>query len=1355
MAIKWRAHLVLVGSFIFALALGACGGEDPADNDNQDDPEEELEAECSEDEDCGDDTPFCIYERCFADEALECDEIDECTDAMPYCVSGLCYDRCGVDADCGEDAPVCDDGTCVADEDDDANDEPHHEGECSDHEDCLGDNYCHAHSCVSENFICTLKDCGGKRGVCDPSAGVEGDCVNADSCVGDSECVEDHVCFDSECVLEEVACADCEDDEICEIVDATSDQIICDNPDLVCEAGHRECDGDTLVVCNSDGTIETNTPCQEGCNEEELRCEFTEGGAACAAPIEVEHGDSYQFQWSEYANNYDPGPETGCVTPEHDLRTTGADLTFSMELEPGEAGVVELTTVTDYAALYMLEECVVPLTQCREDVGYDVDTSGGQSIRAMWYENSSDENEVIYVVADSGVGAADLEATIEFTISEQICTPGQPVCSDGELGECATFGTHYRTDPDLACTNGCVSDVPSDALCDPHDHSSCSDAVVFSGDEGESFTYDIIDFHVDESLNTNSCDSRSIGTGREHSFEGPTAYFLAQLDANERLNANLASQFNAGLWINSSCDDGQCLEASNQDDAVESAQHIASEDGETVLVVVQAVDADVDAGEFTLDLTVDEPLCDGVDEGDILGCIDDEFLHYCEDANYPIRYNCGGDCADGACVEPTGSRCFDTIPFEDGDSHEGSFASATADLTPISCGGDHTVATPSGSDTIFEIELEEGNQLISVDLDTSSSDAGFYILDECPRPLLSDDVAEHCIDGALPAQSGTFFIEEAGTYFLVVDSSNRHDAASFTVDVSIAPGDCVPDATRCADGNVERCMEVDSTDSYSFQVDQACIIGCDESDVSCTAPEDTGNQCGPDHSYRVESSGQLVDNFNRYNQLEPMLGGYCFSENTQGPDAFYEFDLDPLQGITVDAAFEIEGFSSQHVGMYISGDCVDATAECMQAVELEGSGTLEGTIEYYAPQGGTYVLGIYAISAFDSAAYSLDFDLFDGDCDPAEDNACDGTTAEQCTEFGTLVETDCPHGCEDGQCLDKKGDLCTRPFDIDEDGSVDGSGTITYSLQDELGGFSNAYSPEGADEPSCTGFSGDGPDVVFRFDGWAGDEVELSLQSQYDGALWVTTDCDDAAAQCIAGADDVFGPGTEELSFTVETQNTYFVIADAVQTGATGEFEFNATIEPGARLDDPALELETDHLWWSVELEDSASAPFGITNTGELPVDFDIDYDADWLELSDDSGTIAGDSVQNIDATASCGDVEGHFDTAVTIEADHPSIDPLEIELELFCYDEPGTLEVNVFGLPDEADHDIEIVDRDEQVQSLPQNGTISGLIPGYYDVIPKQVTHNDDSYEAEPHSQVVVHGDSSTSVSVSYEIDG
>ena len=1348
MAMKWRKHLVFLSSLFFVITLAACGGEEPGENDTEDDPDVNAEEEgCEDSDDCGDEAPHCILNRCFADEAIACEDGDDCSDEMPYCVEGTCFDQCGIDADCPLDSPICDEtGTCVADEDDD--------GQCSNDDDCVGDNYCHERSCVSANFICTLKGCGGQRGVCDPSAGVDGDCVNADSCVGDGECIEDHVCLNRQCVLEEEACADCSDDETCEIVDATSDEVICDNPDIICEAGHRECDGNTLVVCSSDGTIQTNTPCQTGCDPEELRCELTDG-AACDAPIEVETGDSYHFTWSEYSNNYDPGPETGCISEADDLRTTGADLTFSLELEPGEAGVVELTTITDYAALYMLDGCETSLTECRTDVGYDVDTSSGQAIRALWYENDGDENETIYVVADSGTGAADLEATIEFTISEQICNPGQPVCSDGELGECATFGTHFRTDPDLACTNGCLSDEPTDAMCAPKAHSACDDAIVFSGDEGESFTYDIIDFHPDETLNTNSCDNRSIGTGRAQSFEGATAYFLAELDANERLNANLASQFDAGLWITTACDDGQCLEASNQDSQVEEAQHIATEDGETVVVVVQAVDASIDAGEFTLDLTVDEPLCEGVDEGDILGCIDDEFLHYCEDANYPIRYNCGGDCEDGQCVEPTGSQCFDTIPFGDGDSYEGSFAAVTADLTPLQCGGDHGVNTPSGSDTIFEIELPEGNQLLQVDLETTSSEAGFYILDECPRPLTSNDVSEHCIDGALPSQGATFFLEDPGTYFLVVDSSNRTDAANFTLNVDIAPGDCVPDSTRCAGGDVERCMEFDDTDGFGYQVDQACVVDCDDSSISCTSPEEANDQCGPGHNYVISSSGQIVDNFDRFNGLHPMLGGHCFSENTQGPDAFYQFQLNNLQGITVDATFDIDGFSSQTVGMYISEDCVAATSECMKAVELQGSDLLEGTLEYYAPQGGTFVLGVYGISDLSSGEFALDFDFFDGDCDPAQDNACDGNTAAQCTEFGTLVETDCPFGCEEGQCLDKQGDLCTRPFDIDEEGSVDSSGTITYNLQDNLGDYTNAYTPYDDDSnSSCTGLGGDGPDVVFAFDGWAGDQVELELDTDYDGALWVTTDCENAGAQCVAGVDEVFGAGTEELSFSVETQNRYFVIADAVQTGATGDFEFNATIEPGSRLDDPTMEIDSDHLWWSLDLDASETTQLEITNDGELPLGFDIDYDADWLELSQDSGQVAGESTESIDATASCSDASGHFETSLVIEPDHPTIDPVEIEVELLCYDESGSLSVSVIGLPGDADHDIEVLNRDEQSQSLPQDGSLSGLEPGYYDIVPKDVTHDGETYEADKVEGVLIKGDETTNTSVSYELD-
>ena len=1335
---KWRGHLIKFGLLVFlSLTLAACGGDDPVGNDDPNQDPQKTD-DCESDDDCPDDK-HCIVDTCYEDEPIDCEDTSECGADMPYCVEGVCYHTCEVDEHCGDEMLMCDEGICIEDP----------EADCRDNDDC-GSDYCHDGSCVSESFICTLQNCAGQRGVCDPEAGAEGECINADHCSSLDSCIDDYLCVDNECVEEDAACADCTEDEDC-LFDADTLSVECKDTTVICEAGLRECiDENTLYICSSDGTIEHNQPCPEGCNEEELRCEQTPG-ETCEDAIPVENGDSFEFDWIEYANSFQPDGSEGCIDPSDDLRVASSDVAFELELEPEQVGVVELYTPFDNTMMYMFDDCPGASGDysCQDPSGHTVDQLDDGVRRSLWIENDGDESETYRVVVDSSTGASDQSATVDITISDQICEPGQPVCSDGELGECSTQGTHFLTDSDLSCALGCDSDDPADAACEPKAHSVCEDAVAYEGAGViESFTYDIIDFGGEDFWDTGNCLQRDIGTGQSDTFEGNSAYFEVEMAENERLNANLASHFEAGLWIREGCE-GLCHEASNQPDNSESLEFVADED-QTVYVVVHAVDEDILSGEFTLDLSVDEPACDGYEEGDILGCLDDSTIQYCVGSNYPETYHCESDCEDGACVEPSGDSCIEPIVMDpDGESMEGAFDDVSAGLTPLSCGGDDLDGTPSGPDTVYQLELTEPNQLIQVDLTTTSSSAGVYLLDECPVAKSGDDFSDECLDGEVPGDDAEFFVEDPGTYYLVVDSTNQNDQAAFSLDVDIVYSDCLPHAQRCHQGDLELCAEGEDGD-FSYQVIQNCLADCD--DLICVGPEEANNRCGPGEGFDVNSSGTIEDNFDRFspNPDENLAPGECFEGGTNGADVFYRVDLAPQQGVIVDATVDIG--ASDEAGLYIAEGCPsDSGVDCAMTTSFSESGTLE----FYSADGGVYDLGLAALSSFDSGDFILEFDFFDGECDPEEDNICVGETAEQCTDLGILEETECEYGCVEGSCRDKEGDFCERPFDIDEDGSVDGDGTITFEHQGNLSDYQDNYNPYD-DGDSCTGHVGNGPDVVFAFEGWAGDEVDLSLTSQYDSALWVTTDCDDAAASCIEGVDDVFGPSVdtpEALSFTAPHQATYYVIADAVQNGATGDFTLDATIEPGDRFTDATFDVTETEIDLQAKVDEEDAASFYIENDGEIELSFDIDEDADWLDVSPTNGTVSGESSSEVALSSTCPSDAGIYSETLYIDSDAPFDSSGEVEVTLDCWDY-GSIEADVQGLPDDVDHNIDVEDEaGNNVGSLDEDGVIGELEPGTYHLLPQNVEDTDTGlvYEADVVEDVEVNSNEAASAAVEY----
>ena len=1369
MATHWRQCLAIVGlAFVFG-TIG-CGEEDP-----EEDPNQQTEYECEADGDCSeeDGEPFCTehFENIEEPQCVECMTDDNCDGDTPYCVQGECnaLNACqNADDDCFGDTPFCDDDGNCTDED---------PAQCQSDADCGGSQppYCHDGTCVPEEFICQLQDCGGQRGICDPSAGADGECVDADYCDALSQCTEDSKCVDNECMPRDEVCG-CEGEELC-VHDSETLTVSCEL-DQVCDPGNRECDGDFLVVCSDDGTTEQTPFCTEGCIEEgdDAFCQSPQG-ETCNAPLMPDGNEltTWEIPWQEYANNYTL-EDASCINDE-DLddadvasRTGGTDAIFGTELEPGEVGVFELYTELDYAIAYMLDGCSSDASSvCVEADGHIYEQNDdGDYMRALWYENDTDETKTVYFVGDTGSGAAGagLTATANLVASEQICNPGEDVCSDGELGECSTYGTHFETDSDRACTNECYDeDDPSVALCEPADHSMCDNAIEYDADTSESFTGNILDFHPGDVLDTNSCIDQSVSG--ESEFAGPTAYYTVDLQNNQRLNASLASNFDAGIWFSTGCSTGGCQQAVNNDDVAEHAEYVANGD-ETITVVVQAVEEDVEKGDFTLSMSTDAPLCEDASSGDVLGCVDDDFIHYCYGSDYPDRYECDGACDDGACVDPTGGQCLDAIPIGDGDSVTASFADGSDDLTPLSCDGDtENFNDPVGPDYVFELEVE-ANDLVQIDLDTISPDAGLYLLEDCP--VATQNVTSRCLDGSIPfdGEPIEFYAEEAATYYIVADSGDRFDPADVTVSVDITQTNCRPDSNRCQNGMLETC----DGEGEEYNLVATCAISCAENEETCGAPDEANNRCNDPSTYTIDSAGQVVDDFERFDQQENLGGdeGSCFEDGTEGPDVFYEFDLEPEEAIRVDATIDIDDIGFHDVGLYITDGCVTDGSECSESVLFTGSDVMEEAIEYYSESGGTYTLGLVGVDDFNSGEFILDFEFFEGECSPGQDDSCDGNTATQCTNLGQLVETDCPNGCDDGECLDKKGDLCHRTHDMDEDGSDDGD-TISLSISDEIGEFSDTLNPY-EDGQSCTGYYGDGPDVLVSLEAWADDELHVDFDTDYDGAVWLTSECGSgAAAQCVEGVDSTFGPGLEELSHTFDQQGTYYIVGDAVQSGATGDFELDATLDKGPRDDDPRIDVSgTDELSWTVDINESATDQFQVSNSGDLELDVDITEDIDWLDVSPESTTVDGGDTTDFDLTVTCGDDPETLSDSFQIDSNDPTSDTMDVDVELHCNDPAPVAELtgtddlswevevdesatDSFQIGNLGDNDLtyDIVESIDWLDATPESGTV---VSGESDDVDLTVTCGSDEETLSDSFDIETNDPANASTTVSVELN-
>ncbi len=1283
MAQRWHQSLAIFFSTALLLFLAACGGEDPVDNQNQNDQNQ-----------CDPETENC-EEICdpFTDPDCECDP--DVHDVCPE-PENQTEGPCQTDDDCSGTTPYCYEGPSTS-------------------------------NCVSETFICSLVDCAGRPGVCDAA---NRECVNAEVCTATIDCLDDHLCVEGDCVLEDDACDPCTEFEICEY-DRNTLTVECVN--ILCEPNSRECDGDTLLACNSEGTALQEIQCTEGCDDELGVC-LDPQGESCALALEANDGDSIEIDWTLFANTYEPATGSSCITSDQTSQVTGADVTFQIEVPAGEVMIVEMRSAAAYGALYMYSSCDADgeFDSCESPTGYEEGPDGSHYLHTFWYHNDGADVETIFLTADSGPGATQNPATIDFHLLPRICDPDELICSAGTVDQCTATGT--SVDEIHSCELGCADD---DVNCAPLDHSSCEDALDLVA-EGGSYAESIVNFLADDApLDPSSCDDDD---STASSYEGATAYFAISLIAGERLTANLATtNLDGALSVRSGCGTDQCLAAADQGNP--SQLIYQAEEAEDILLVVHAIDDEFNPdGTFALDINIDLPLCEEEDPATVLGCFDN-LLAFCPaTGEFPSFYGCDGDCVDGACETPSGDRCLDPIALGDGEQYSGSFAGQQHSLSNPgpTCLGSGTNA--AGRDTIFEIEIEEPQQVLTASLSTPSSNVGMYLLDECP---IFGPTTSACTASSFPGSSFVEYFPNPGTYYLVVSSTNANESSSFTLDISIDDGICLPGSTVCSDGITSLCNE----SGNDLDPIETCAGSCD-GDI-CGGVGGANNLCDNALALNLSVGEPVVirDSFDDYAGFLNFSPTTCDGDDqdltgaNSGPDAFYQLNLAALRG------FRATLDTSANAAMVLLTGC--SSGSCQKIHHL---GTSGDTLEYYAPQGGTYYLGVKAVGS-SSADFEMDVELFTGECDPAVDNACDGETARACSDLGVLVETECSFGCEDGFCLDRPGDFCHRPFDIDADGTDHGTHLTFNDTQRSLAGYTNAYQPTTAGGESCTGWRGDGPEVVYGFQGWRDDVMEITVHSDYDAAIWITTDCGNAAAQCVEGQDATFGPGQEHLIFTVEETRPHFLMVDAVQAGATGSFDLSVEITFGPRQAEPELEIAgADDLSWTLGVTQSVQETLLFTNVGDFDLEFGVSSAASWLEITPETGSIPGSESLEIDLVATCPAEDGTYTTNIVVTTNDPVTPQVSIPVELECEPVPGNMLVSVEGLPSGVNHLVLYTPTGEfNLSTLPQNGLVAGLLPGSYTLLPQEITHEGVIYNA-PSKTIEILTDSTTTATIEYE---
>ncbi len=133
-------------------------------------------------------------------------------------------------------------------------------------------------------------------------------------------------------------------------------------------------------------------------------------------------------------------------------------------------------------------------------------------------------------------------------------------------------------------------------------------------------------------------------------------------------------------------------------------------------------------------------------------------------------------------------------------------------------------------------------------------------------------------------------------------------------------------------------------------------------------------------------------------------------------------------------------------------------------------------------------------------------------------------------------------------------DTCDTAIDIPRCSGFSTSGTLV--------GMRHDYTP--SDLPlgdGCTGRNALGPDVVYRVELLTGDVMTATYTVLgSDASLYLIEDCEDPRGSCVVGSDHDEWGGTETISWTAPSQQTYYLICDTWDP-APGDFLLDVTFD--------------------------------------------------------------------------------------------------------------------------------------------------------------------------------------------------
>lgn len=225
--------------------------------------------------------------------------------------------------------------------------------------------------------------------------------------------------------------------------------------------------------------------------------------------------------------------------------------------------------------------------------------------------------------------------------------------------------------------------------------------------------------------------------------------------------------------------------------------------------------------------------------------------------------------------------------------------------------------------------------------------------------------------------------------------------------------------------------------------------------------------------------------------------------------------------------------------LYVTVDCEDVASGCAQTTDDELIVGLEA---------GTTVHAIVDGSGLDHRGpFELHIRLYCEDL-PCEERVCGAWGCASCGE--------CPSGeicTEDGQCAASgPGDQCESALPLD---------TAPYIAHGETTGMANDYAFSSDVCPGAsTGRGASSSDAVYHFVAPSADRWVFRLDSDFDTALYVVTDCAQIDETCLGGQRR--SGKAESLHLELTEGQAVFVIVDGAWNNSNIDGSYTLRIDP-------------------------------------------------------------------------------------------------------------------------------------------------------------------------------------------------